>query len=125
MKKGGYVSFFHDDREGGWVIDEPWCTKNTPSQTNMLSLSGIKYIPSGQCPGYLSEAYSWDIIVYVINVGFPFAVSPEPVAVSVVVDRAVPVAEGDSVLPDRGRVGVCAVDVDGCDDRGGVDGGSL
>ena len=102
------------------MIDEPWCTKNTPSQTNMLSLSGIKYIPSGQCPGYLSEAYSWDIVVYVINVGFPFAVSPGPVAITVVVDRAVP--GGDSMLLPRGRVGVCVVDVDG---RGGVDGGSL
>ena len=60
--------------------------------------------------------------MYVINVGFPFAVSPVPVAVTVVADRAVPVAEGDSVLPARGRVGVCTVDVDGRDDRGGVDG---
>lgn len=101
------------------MIDEPWCTKNTPSQTNMLSLSGIKYIPSGQCPGYLSEAYSWDIVVYVINVGFPFVISPDPV----VVGRAVPGVEGDGML--LARVGVCAVDVDCRDDRGGVDGGSL
>ena len=89
----------------------------------MLSLSGIKYIPSGQCPGYLSEAYSWDIVVCVINVGFPFVVSPGPVAVTVVVVRAVP--GGDSTLLPRGRVGVCVVDVDGRNDRGGVDGGSL
>ena len=103
MKKEG-TSAPSGDREGGWVIDEPWCTKNTPSQTKMLSLSGIKYIPSGQCPGYLSEAYSWDIAVYVINVEFPFVVSPDPVAVTVVVVRAAP--GGDSMLLPRGRVGV-------------------
>ena len=108
--------------------NEPWCTKNTPSQTNMLSLFGIKYIPSGQWPGYLNEAYSWDIVVYVINVGFPFPVSPAPVAVTVVtLDRAVLGLGGNSALPGWDRVGVCAVnvDVEGRDERGGVVGGSL
>ena len=55
----------------------------------------------------------FDIVVYVINVGFPFAVSPDPVAVTVVVNRAVPGVEGNSVLPARDRVGAYAVDVDG------------
>jgi len=54
-----------------------------------------------------------DIVVYVINVGFPFAVSPDPVAITAVVDRAVPGVEGDSVLPARDRIGACTVDVDG------------
>jgi hypothetical protein len=124
MKKEG-MSAPSDDREGGWVIDEPWCTKNTPSQTNMLFLSGIKYIPSGQCPGYLSEAYSWDTVVYAINAGFSFAVSPDPVAVTVVADRAVLGVVGDVVLLTEDRVGVRAVDDNGREDRGGVDGGSL
>ena len=105
------------------MIDEPWCTKNTPSQTNMLFLSGIIYIPSGQCPGYLNEAYSWDIDARVINV----AVSPAPVpaAVAVIVDRVVPGVEGNGALPGWDCVGVCAVNVSRLDDRGGVDGGSL
>jgi len=77
---------------------EPWCTKNTPSQMNMLSLSGIKYIPSGQCPGYLNEAYSWDIVVYVTN-GGPFPTSPVPAVVTVTLDRAVPGVEGQNTLP--------------------------
>jgi len=83
------------------VSDEPWCTKNTPSQMNMLSLSGIKYIPSGQCPGYLNEAYSWDIVACVINVGLPFPVSPGPalVPVIVMVDRAVLGVGDDCALP--------------------------
>ena len=59
--------------------------------------------------------------MYVINVGL----SPDPVAITAVVDRAVPGVGGDSVLLLQDRVGVCAVDVDGRDDRGGVDGGSL
>ena len=53
------------------------------------------------------------IAVYVINVGFPFAVSPDPVAVTAVVGRAIPGVEGYSVLPARDCVGVRAVDVDG------------
>ena len=84
------------------MSDEPWCTKNTPSQTNMLSLSGIKYIPSGQCPGYLNEAYSWDIVAYVINVELPFPVSIDAVPVPVIVmagDRAVPGVEGNGPPP--------------------------
>ena len=65
----------------------------------MLSLSGIKYIPSGQCPGYLNEAYSWDIVVYVINVGSPFP--PTPAVVTVVLDRGVFPGEGgnNTALP--------------------------
>lgn len=102
------------------MIGVPWCTKNTPSQTNTLFLSGIKYIPSGQWPGYLNEAYSWDIDVYVINV----AVSPDPVpaVVAVVADRAVPGVEGNGELPGWDCVGVCVVNVDRREDRGGVDG---
>ena len=50
MKEGGTPAP-SDDRKGGWAIDEPWCTKNTLSQTDMLSLSGINYIQSGPRSG--------------------------------------------------------------------------
>ena len=91
-------ALLYDSVRSEVLRDEPWCTKNTPSQTNMLSLSGIKYIPSGQCPGYLNEAYSWDIVVYVTNgAGFPFP--PSPAAVTVTLDRAVPGVGGSLALP--------------------------
>jgi len=85
----------------------------------MLSLSGIKYIPSGQCPGYLNEAYSWDIVVYVTNAG-P-SVPASPITVQVVVAVVLGVG-GCRALPGWVRPGVCEVDVEGRDDRGGVDG---
>ena len=59
-----------------------------------MSLFGIKYIPSGQCPGYLNEAYSWDIVVYEINAGPPFPTSP----VTVVLDQAVLGVGGNNAL---------------------------
>ena len=59
--------------------------------------------------------------MYVINVGSPFTASPDPAAVTVMVDRAVPRVEGTSVLVARDCVGVCASNVDRRDDRG-VDG---
>ena len=45
-------------------VDEPWCRKNTPPRTNVLSLFGVECIPSRQCPGHLNEACSWAIAVY-------------------------------------------------------------
>lgn len=49
----------------------------------MLFLSGIRYMPSGQCPGYRNEAYSWDMVVYVISDGFVFPGSSGPALVAV------------------------------------------